>query len=93
MAVAPAAAVAGYVLAWLVLDELQIFDVAVHPRYRRRGVASQLLRSLLLTRCRFSLLPTGCCISSCRFRGDSCCAVPLSDGWAPSKYLRAASIL
>lgn len=41
------AVVAGYALAWLVLDELQIFDVVVHPHYRRRGLARQLLLALL----------------------------------------------
>ena len=44
------ATVAAYVLAWLVLDELQIFDVVVHPHYRRRGLARQLLLALLVDR-------------------------------------------
>jgi ribosomal-protein-alanine N-acetyltransferase len=33
---------------WLVLDELQITAVAVHPEHRRRGLARQLLEALLL---------------------------------------------
>ena len=32
---------------WLVVDELQITAVAVHPDHRRRGLARQLLEALL----------------------------------------------
>ena len=34
--------------AWLVVDELQITAVAVHPAHRRQGLARQLLEALLL---------------------------------------------
>ncbi|MBM5816296.1 MAG: GNAT family N-acetyltransferase [Cyanobacteria bacterium K_Offshore_surface_m2_239] len=33
--------------AWIVLEELQITAVAVHPEHRRRGLARQLLEALL----------------------------------------------
>jgi ribosomal-protein-alanine N-acetyltransferase len=33
---------------WLVVDELQITAVAVHPEHRRQGLAFQLLQALLL---------------------------------------------
>lgn len=38
----------GLASAWLVLDELQITAVAVHPDHRRQGLALQLLEALLL---------------------------------------------
>jgi ribosomal-protein-alanine N-acetyltransferase len=39
--------VAGYCVAWFVLDELHIQNVAVHPRHRRRGLARALLHAAL----------------------------------------------
>ncbi len=37
----------GYLCAWVVSDELHINNVAVEPRWRRRGVATALLREVL----------------------------------------------
>lgn len=37
---------AGYVVAWVVGDEAQILDVAVHPGRRRRGLGRALLTAL-----------------------------------------------
>ena len=42
---------AGYTCSWLVLDELQIHNVATSPHFQRRGVAGCLL-SDLFERCR-----------------------------------------
>ncbi len=39
--------VAGFLCAWIVAGELHINNIAVHPGYRRRGVASQLLEETL----------------------------------------------
>ena len=39
--------IVGFLCAWIVADELQISNIAVHPGYRRRGVASQLLEEML----------------------------------------------
>jgi ribosomal-protein-alanine N-acetyltransferase len=39
--------IVGFLCAWVVGDELHINNVAVHPGYRRRGVASQLLEETL----------------------------------------------
>jgi [ribosomal protein S18]-alanine N-acetyltransferase len=36
-------AVAGYLCFWLVADEVQILNIAVHPSYRRRGIGRALL--------------------------------------------------
>jgi ribosomal-protein-alanine N-acetyltransferase len=38
---------AGYVCFWLVVDELQITNIAVHPHYRRRGLGKHLLTHAL----------------------------------------------
>jgi ribosomal-protein-alanine N-acetyltransferase len=38
--------VAGYVLWWYVVDEVHIVNVAVHPSFRRRGVARRLLQAV-----------------------------------------------
>ena len=38
----------GYVGVWKVLDEGHITNVAVHPDYRRRGIAKALISELLL---------------------------------------------
>ncbi|TDI36361.1 MAG: ribosomal-protein-alanine N-acetyltransferase [Acidobacteria bacterium] len=35
--------VAGYCISWIVFETLQIQNVAVHPRHRRRGLARHLL--------------------------------------------------
>jgi ribosomal-protein-alanine N-acetyltransferase len=39
--------IAGYLCRWFVADEIHILNVAVHPRYRGRGVGSLLLREAL----------------------------------------------
>jgi ribosomal-protein-alanine N-acetyltransferase len=33
----------GYLIFWVVLDEMHILNLAVHPEYRRRGIARRLL--------------------------------------------------
>lgn len=47
---------AGYLVAWLVADEVQVMQVAVHPDSRRRGVAQCLMGAVLGTRCEESPL-------------------------------------
>jgi ribosomal-protein-alanine N-acetyltransferase len=43
--------VVGYVIAWKVADEMHIANLAVHPRWRRRGIGETLLEHVLsLTR-------------------------------------------
>jgi len=37
--------VVGYICVWLVSDELHINNLAVHPRWRKRGIARELLRA------------------------------------------------
>ncbi|WP_337288403.1 ribosomal protein S18-alanine N-acetyltransferase [Candidatus Methylomirabilis sp.] len=39
--------IVGFLCAWIVSGELHINNIAVHPRYRGRGVASQLLEEML----------------------------------------------
>lgn len=39
--------IVGFLCAWIVSGELHINNLAVHPGYRRRGVASQLLEEML----------------------------------------------
>lgn len=34
----------GYVCLWILMDELHILNLAVHPAYRRQGIGSRLLR-------------------------------------------------
>lgn len=41
------APVLGYICFWLVADEIQILNLAVHPAYRRQGVARHLMHFLL----------------------------------------------
>jgi len=36
----------GYLCSWIVTDECHILNLAVHPRYRRTGLASQLIEFL-----------------------------------------------
>jgi len=47
MTIAEPPVVAGYCVSWLVLDELHIQNVAVHPRHRGGGLARHLLKSAL----------------------------------------------
>jgi ribosomal-protein-alanine N-acetyltransferase len=37
----------GYVICWTLEEEVQISNIAVHPEYRRRGIAEMVLRQLL----------------------------------------------
>ncbi|RCK76761.1 MAG: Ribosomal-protein-S18p-alanine acetyltransferase [Anaerolineae bacterium] len=39
--------VVGAIVVWLVVDEAHIATLAVHPDYRRRGIATQLLQTAL----------------------------------------------
>lgn len=39
--------VVGYICVWVVSDELHINNLAVHPRWRKRGIAGELLRAAL----------------------------------------------
>jgi [ribosomal protein S18]-alanine N-acetyltransferase len=37
----------GYVIYWLIADEMHLLNLAVHPAYRRRGLARSLLTAAL----------------------------------------------
>lgn len=39
--------VVGFAGTWIVLDEAHITNIAVHPNYRKQGIASKLLEELL----------------------------------------------
>jgi ribosomal-protein-alanine N-acetyltransferase len=39
--------VAGYLCCWVIVDEVHVTNLAVHPAYRRRGVAGRLLGTVL----------------------------------------------
>lgn len=39
--------VVGFIGTWIILDESHITNVAVHPNYRKQGIASILLKELL----------------------------------------------
>lgn len=39
--------IAGYLIAWLIEDELHIANLAVHPDFRRRGIGEKLVRNAL----------------------------------------------
>lgn len=43
----PSHRVVGYICRWLILDEMQILNVAVHPDWRRRGVGRALMEEVL----------------------------------------------
>ena len=43
----PGERIAGFLCAWVVGGELHINNIGVHPGYRRRGIASQLLEEVL----------------------------------------------
>ncbi len=47
----PASRVVGYLCYWIALDECHIMNIAVHPAYRRMGLASRLIDHLF-TVCR-----------------------------------------
>ena len=39
--------VVGFVGTWIILDESHITNIAVHPNYRKQGIASKLIEELL----------------------------------------------
>ena len=39
--------IVGYVISWLVMDECQIANIAIHPDYRKQKIASKLILELL----------------------------------------------
>ena len=39
--------VVGYIGSWMVIDECHITNIAVHPDYRRQGIANKLVEELL----------------------------------------------
>ena len=39
--------IAGYLIAWLLLDEIHIANLAVHPKERRRGIGELLVQYLI----------------------------------------------
>ncbi len=41
--------VVGFAVLWLIVDEAHIATIAVHPHFRRRGIARQLMETLLAT--------------------------------------------
>jgi ribosomal-protein-alanine N-acetyltransferase len=43
----PAGPVLGYICFWMVADEIQMLNIAVHPAYRRQGLGRTLLVFLL----------------------------------------------
>lgn len=51
--------VAGYLCLWEVADELHVTNVAVHPAYRRRGIARAMLAAVLDDAVRRSLSLVG----------------------------------
>ena len=51
--------VVGYLCLWEVADEVHITNVAVHPAYRRRGVAREMLAAVLDDAVRRSLSVVG----------------------------------
>lgn len=43
----PSGTVAGYLCCWVIVDEVHVTNLAVHPACRRRGVAGRLLGTVL----------------------------------------------
>lgn len=39
--------IAGYIIYWVIRDEVQINNIAIHPDYRRRRIAEDMLRGIL----------------------------------------------
>ncbi len=50
--------ITGYVVGWFVADEIHITNIAVHPEWRRKGIAETMIERLLTkhTSCRSVLL-------------------------------------
>ncbi len=46
--------ITGYIIGWLIVDEIHITNIAVRPEWRRKGIAETMIRRLLAkhTSCR-----------------------------------------
>jgi len=73
--------VVGYLCLWEVADELHITNVAVHPAFRRRGIARTLLGGVLddARQRRLRLVVLGCARATTRRAGST---TPSGSGWS-----------
>ena len=39
--------VTGYIISWMMYDEIHILNLAVHPEFRRRGIARELINKVI----------------------------------------------
>ncbi len=68
----PGGPVVGYIVYWLLIDELHILNLAVHPAWRRRGIAQRLLKEALQ-----QARERGCCIAWLEVRPSNAAALSL----------------
>ncbi len=54
--------VVGYIIAWKIIDELHIGNIAVHPDFRKRGIGAMLINYLIerARECRWVRLEVRC---------------------------------
>ncbi len=71
----------GYICTWIVFEELRFLNIAVHPNFRRQGVASQLIRHVLE-----SGRGAGCCRAMLEVRESNHSAKKLYESFKFSSY-------
>lgn len=62
----------GCVIAWLIEDEMQILDIAVHPTHRRQGHGTALLEAVMS-----AALGRGCTLATLEVSRDNAAAIQL----------------
>jgi len=71
----------GYICVWMIFEELRILNLAIHPEFRRRGLASQLVEEAIRLG-----MEEGCCRGMLEVRASNVAARKLYEHFNFKQY-------